>query len=217
MANNLIGAPVANATAYKLFKKNGSNYTEVASAGVQLTKLKFTNEGYYDYEGKWYIDQGIGARSTDFIPLTALANDSDGYCLRYLEPGAPEYPKAVFFSKNFTFMGAASIYVLQMGNETATAFTVDQIKNSMSDMEVNAAGAAYVVFISGRGDDYSGANDSVTIKGIYFNLDEVQGLASGTTHSLVVKAIGEGGTDINGDGIIYTDSGYSNAVTWTKA
>lgn len=217
MANNLIGLPVENATAYKLFKKNGTNYTELATAGVQPTKLKFTNEGYYDYDGKWHINQGSGVKSTDFIPITALADDTDGYCLRYLEPGAPEFPKAVFFSKNFTFMGAASIYVLQAGNESATSFTAQQIKTAMGDMEVNAVGAAYVVFTSGRGDDYLGANDSATIKGIYFNLDEVQGLASGTTHSLVVQAIGEGGTDLNGDGIIYTDSGYSNAVTWTKA
>jgi hypothetical protein len=215
MANNLIGAPVANATSYKLFKKNGSNYTEVASANVQLTNLEFTNDGYYDFDGKWHIDQGYGARSTDFIPLTALANDSDGYCLRYLEPMENTYPKVVFFSKNFTFMGAADIYALQAGNASATTFTVDQIKATMTG--ANATGAAYAVFISGWDDDYSGANDSVTIKGIYFNLDEVSGLASGTTHSLVVQAIGEGGTDVNGDGIIYTDSGYSNAVTWTKA
>ena len=214
MANNLIGAPVANATAYKLFKKNGSNYTEVASAGVQLTKLKFTNDGYYDYTGKWYINQSFGIKSTDFIPITALANDTDGYCLRYLEAMETGYPKVAFFSKNFTFMGAAGVDILQGGNTSATAFAVERITVARDEV---APGAAYAVFVSGPADDYAGANDSVTIKGIYFNLDEVSGLASGTTHSLVVQAIGEGGTDLNGDGIIYTDSGYSNAVTWTKA
>lgn len=214
MANNLIGAPVANATAYKLFKKNGSNYTEVASATVQLTKLKFINDGYYDSTGKWYINQSSGVKSTDFIPITALANDTDGYCLRYLETMETAYPKVAFFSKNFTFMGSAGVDILQGGNTSATAFAVERIMVARDEV---APGAAYAVFMSGTVDDYAGANDSVTIKGIYFNLDEVSGLASGTTHSLVVQAIGEGGTDINGDGIIYTDSGYSNAVTWTKA
>lgn len=214
MANNLIGAPVANATAYKLFKKNGTNYTEVASANVQLTKLKFTNDGYYDSTGKWYINQSLGVKSTDFIPITALANDTDGYCLRYLEAEETPYPKVAFFSKNFTFMGSAGVDILQGGNTSATAFAVERITVARDEV---APGAVYAVFMSGTVDDYAGANDSVTIKGIYFNLDEVSGLASGTTHSLVVQAIGEGGTDINGDGIIYTDSGYSNAVTWTKA
>ena len=215
MANNLIGAPVANATGYRLLKKSGNTYQEVASTDVKLTKLKFTNEGYYDMSGKWYIDeQGLGVKSTDFVPITSLSNDTDGVCLRYLEADVTPWPKVAFFSTNFTFIGAAGVDTLQGSNTTQTSFSVERILVARDEV---APGAVYAVFSSGAYDDYGGANDSVTIKGIYFNLDEVSGLASGTTHTLVVQAIGEGGTDINGDGIIYTDSGYSNAVTFTKA
>ena len=51
---------------------------------------------------------------------------------------------------------------------------------------------------------------------INFRLDELtdfwQVLTAGETHQLVVKAIGEGGVDLNGDNIIYADSDYSNDV-----
>ena len=213
MANNIIGAPIAHATAYKLLKKSGSDYQELATAEAKLTNLGFTNDGYYDYDGNWYISAETGIKSTDFIPIYALANDTDGYCLRYLEAMETAHPKVAFFSSNFTFMGSAGVDILQDGNTSATAFAVERITIARDEV---APGAAYAVFISGTADDYAGANDSVTINGIYFNLDEITSLGTGT-HTLVVQAIGEGRTDVNEDGIIYIDSDYSNAVTFTKS
>lgn len=196
MATFVKGIGVENATAYKLFKKNGDQYTEIATAEPQKVNIDFNIEGYVSADGVDYPNDNV--KHTTFIPISLLVDDEDGYCLRYLNYENEGYPKILFYDSSYNVV--ATINAEQIATDTVTA---KWIKDKAAQ---KAPTATYVIFNSALN---APLKDYVTVNGIFFELDNYASvLPAGQKHYLVAKAIGEGDVDLNGDGVIYQDSDY---------
>ena len=200
MSTFVKGNAIANAKKYWLYKKDNDNYSLVAAHYCGLHTDAFMFNAYIGSGGKFY--EGGGSICTDFIHVDSLANDSDtNVCARlYSDADVPSKPIVVFY-KNF---GDYTSYVTSLTFEdigfVGNGLSAEYIKSVAKNY-----GASYVVFCSKQ---ESGTWVCFT-KDIFFCLDDyADRLPTGQTHYLVVKAIGEGGEDLDGDGVIYADSEY---------
>lgn len=199
------GNAIENAVGYQLFKKVDENYTSIASYNCGndyecfTAGAKLTSDGALTSNTDW-----VNELVTDFILVDHLANNKDNMCA-LVHPDSSDSSRVVI-----------AFYKTNDGSTFVTGATYNEWMNSVGvtaeDVKLSAesAGAKYVRFSSPK-------NETVPCyvcftNEILFPLDDLK-LDVGT-HQLVVKAIGEGDVDLNGDGTIYQDSDYSNEVEY---
>ena len=112
-------------------------YADIKNTDTTYTTLLFDSKGYYDFDGNFVSSDSV--KSTVHIPISSLADDTDGYCARYFDWSIDAYPKAVFFS------GDTFIRGLKADSFGTEKFTAAQIK---AVAERNAPNATHVVFNS---------------------------------------------------------------------
>ena len=182
---------------------------DTQDASGKVIKHIFNNPGYISDNGE-VITTGTLATDkyhSDILPISSLANGPDGYCVGAFDLDYTEFPKICFFEGPTidTYLGSVNI-----DGGLSRTLTVEQVISHAND-------AKYVAFNSDNEITAIDGKDVVYISlGFIFALaDYPEQLPAGETHILVVKAIGEGGVDANGDNIIYEDSDYSNEVEYT--
>ena len=201
MSKLLKGNAVYGATSYKLFTKSGDSYTLIDTVEEKnvVVKNTFGNKGYIDNSGNLVdnVNAAYEKYHSDMFNINELANGPGGYCVGAFDSSYNEYPKICFFADNTLGSFIKGVFVNEGVGDT---LTVEQIR-------AYANGAKYVIFNSDTEKVTDSGQDVVyTYKGFEFDLEKYE-FPNGTNY-LVVKAIGEGGVDINGDGKIYTDSDY---------
>lgn len=206
MATFVKGSAVPNATAYELYRVNGDE-GYIAIDRKLCGEVKCTDKGQITQDGTLMsFDKWV---NSGFIDVTDLANNDKGYCTRVNGYEAEYVFHLGFYAdKNYAlFVGGKSYrsddYVHQKDHKTT--ITAEEIKSLAEEY-----GAKYVIICSDTA--YEGCEELLVTftNEINFRLDDL-GLPFGT-HSLLVKAIGEGDVDLDGDGIIYEDSEYGGDV-----
>ncbi len=195
MATFVKGAAIPNAREYGLYKKVGETFESVAFRTKGRDENIFIVDGYIDSQGR--LQEGHAeACYTNFIHVDALENEPISGACFYVSPTSSV--KAVNFYEDAdetTFVGAMPYDDTMLGTHG-----VYDVKYC-----AEAFGAKYIRF-SGLADEQ---NFVCFTNNIFFALDQYKDkLPKGETHHLVVQAIGEGGVDLDGDGVIYADSDY---------
>ena len=209
MSKLLKGNAVYGATSYKLFTKSGDSYTLIDTVEEKniVVKNTFGNKGYIDNSGNLVsgTNDAYEKFHSDMFNINELANGQGGYCVGAFDISYTNYPKICFFADNTLGSFIKGVFVNEIsGTDDRITITAEQIR-------AYANGAKYVIFNSDVERTTESGEDVVyTYKGFEFDLEKYE-FPSGTNY-LVVKAVGEGGVDINGDGKIYTDSDYGGDV-----
>ncbi len=150
-----------------------------------------------------------GFRRTDFIKIDDLTDN-------LLKPNTnpPEYYCAGAFSPTASLAGYKIAFYRSMSHSSFKAgLTYSEIGDTFIDVDTLkgwrddvAAGAEYVIFSSSQTNVSGAGEDFVSIGAVYFLLTGEYGKEITSATELAVKAIG--------DGVFYTDSEYSNTVTY---
>lgn len=208
MATFVKGNAIENAVEYELYEKTeddkyslvtyapcGKNYTFFDKVGLHGTHID--DDGNLTYDGSEEDDC-----CTWFIHVDDLVDDeTTGICVSI----HPNYDHsnwiAVAYYRGCTDYGTIFGGGMAFNNQDYVGWHAEDIRYMAASYN-----AKYVVFYSKR-DPSNGINPWVnTRKDIMFRPDDYN-LPQGV-HQLVVKAIGEGGVDLDGDGVIYEDSDY---------
>lgn len=182
------GAAIPNATAYNLMKKTGDAYHTIAIQPVNKSLAidygYITSEGIPGGEMKYGFSDFI---NVDSLPKTEGILSFSGV-VTVSSYGSEDYSD---------FLGIQSVGSGSLEGGNATGVTVDA-----ATLKSYSNNVKFIV-LSGE------KTMSMSYSEIFFCLDDYADLLpAGQTHHLVVKAIGEGGVDLDGDGIIYSDSDY---------
>ena len=218
MATFVRGNAIPNATAYKLLKKNSDGtYTEIATKNISNGSLNYEYAGRLDSDGDIVADGSVYIwKRSEFINIEDLENGSDGWCVwvENTSQNAVEI-KAEFYEPS-GYNGKNCVGYIRYEGKEGTPLTAEEIKS----IAANFPTAKWIVFYL----DFSSpdAKDIIHVTtSINFALDNYKDkLAAGENHLLVVQAIGEGGVDTDGDGVIWKDSEYclgedGNPLTYT--
>ena len=207
MAKFVRGIGIENATAYELYKKNGDNYEFVARK--YIGKRDCNGYSYAITQSGWLIGSTISTTS-GMIDVTDFdENNNTKEALKISKPTdyRSEYLACAFYKTKNTnsFVGGytwnAFNLHLTIGTKIFTGKKIAELAKSL--------GANYVRFCGAPTNGEENPFWIYTPNKINFRLDEYTSkLPEGETHQLVVKALGEGGVDLNGDGVIYEDSEY---------
>lgn len=129
-------------------------------------------------------------RRTDYIPISCLTNDVNGYCVGLFKEDSsavlPGY-KIAFYDNDLKFLGGAYYSDIQEGEETEVYLTVEEIEKLAPD------GSVYAIFSSRTTDGYFGEKDVVSVGGVYIPLLNTRLDKPVITGDLLsVQAVGDG-------------------------
>lgn len=203
------GNGVPNAKGYELRMK----YTDQGTPEYPLIDFKMVGKVKYDIQD--YVDSNGGFvanlsywRRTDFVDVNELANDELGFCVTVNGEQYDTLNYAFYSEKNVASFIKGSM--VTEGENSPTMLEAYDLQDKARE-----CGAKYIVFCSDT--QYEDCPELVVnLKNhINFNLDDYEDFFNSwdvQEFELIVKAIGEGDIDTDGDGIIYADSDYSNVV-----
>lgn len=195
MAVVVKGNPIPNALSYSLHKKVGDDYEFIANQ--QIGKIDLFEPGGIDSNGQ--PDESDRNR-TSFIHVSQLVDDPSVHKCVNTGMFIPEstHPVVIFYCRNNYSSFRTYLTYDDLSDVGSTAEKIKEYARKQ--------GANFVIFCF----ESQALSPWVNLTNdIFFNLDAYENaLTAGQTHQLVVKAIGEGDTDIDGDGIIYEDSEY---------
>lgn len=198
------GSGIEKATAYDLLRKVGNTYEKVwrKTFGKQQPEIM---SGYINESGASATSQY--AKYSEMIDVTDFdENDNTTQAFTMLSSimGVSGALLIAFYTKKEDYTSFVYGYT---ANELTELWGADYTGANLVDLAQQHK-ANYVVFTV----DVNADLWYYTPNKINFRLDEYVNfwnvLPAGQTHYLVVKAIGEGGVDLDGDGIIYSDSDY---------
>lgn len=195
MANYIKGNAVANASGYELRKKTtlDGNTAYVHIDTKRAGMVSFQNKGYIDSNGQPVSSdfQGLEFRRTDMFHINDLSNDENEECCSRWSTNENVIAIAAYSRKDDYSSFVAGYRFYDFSN-TRNAETLKKI-----------IGDYYVVFVQ--------ANPQILVSlknDLNFRLDDYSDkLEEGQTHTLVVRAIG--------DGVNYSNSDYSNEINYT--
>lgn len=197
-------AAVPNATGYALCKVDGQTYTEIARKRVGILDVGIANEKF-DVYGK--------PTSTDTDVARTAMIDIEDFDI------SDDVNKCVYLNPT---MGANRVMFLYSKYEDYSSYVEGYSYNDLNTHSGGKFDAASIVRLAKENNATHVAFFSITTASplevvlpnkINFRLDDYANkLPAGQTHQLVVKAIGEGGEDLDGDGKIYADSDYGGDV-----
>lgn len=196
MATYVRGAAIPHATKYCLINVD----LDEAIAEQRIGRTDIDIQGTVSDQGG--LMGGLssnGTYRTDLIHIEELADDEKTGEFASIMPidGRADEPVVYFYKRNDEL---SYCYRTLCYDEV---FDANDGKTAYIKSFAESIGAKYIAIRSGLNGSWV-----CKTKDIFFRLDDIEGLPSGTTYRLAVEAFGEGGYDLNGDGVIYTNSPY---------